>query len=137
MQGSYSSPLPAEKLFSLDSKNSGGDNFMVDDLFDFSNDDLVVATDAAIDSVTGNSTDSSTVTVVDSCNSSTFSGYDPNFSGDIACRNVADSNISGDLCVPVISYWQSFHECKWHLPFIICILKYYFIIYPEFLILFF
>lgn len=78
-----------------------GDHFMVEDLLDFPNDDDIM-TDGFFDTVTGNSTDSSTVTVVDSCNSS-FSGNEPHFSGDVGCRNFTDAQFSGELCVPVIS----------------------------------
>ncbi|KAL6973685.1 hypothetical protein U1Q18_027872 [Sarracenia purpurea var. burkii] len=51
------------------------------------------------DSVSGSSTDSSTVTVVDSCNSS-VSGNEPQSSGNISCRSYADALFSGELCVP-------------------------------------
>ncbi|KAF8400879.1 hypothetical protein HHK36_014182 [Tetracentron sinense] len=75
-----------------------GDHFLVDDLLDFSNEDAII-TDATFDNSAGNSTDSSTVTVVDSCNSS-FSGSDPHFSNDLGCRSFADDQFSGELCVP-------------------------------------
>lgn len=73
------------------------ENFTVDDLLDFSNEDAVMA-DGFLDNVTANSTDSSTVTAVDSCNS----GSGPHFSACIGSRSFADSQFSGDLCVPVI-----------------------------------
>ncbi|EEF45853.1 conserved hypothetical protein [Ricinus communis] len=90
-----------EKHHSLDSKPS---DFMVEDLLDFSNEDAVI-TDASFDNVTGNSTDSSTVTIVDSCNSSSFSGCEPCFNGaaDVGSRNFADAHFSNDLCVPLSS----------------------------------
>lgn len=86
-----------------------GDHFVVDDLLDFSHEDAVAdTTDEVFDAAAGNSTDSSTVTVVDSCNSS-FSGSDPHLSGDLACRNVADANFSGDLGVP----YDELAELEW------------------------
>ncbi|KAK9273490.1 hypothetical protein L1049_018300 [Liquidambar formosana] len=88
------------------------DHFIVEDLFDFSNeDDNNVVADANFDAVTttGTSTDSSTVTVVDSCNSS-FSNRDvPQFPGEIGCRNIADGNFSSDLCVP----YDDLAELEW------------------------
>ncbi|GLT85447.1 hypothetical protein SLE2022_036370 [Rubroshorea leprosula] len=90
----YCSQLTPEK------HGSGGDHFIVDELLDFSNEDAVV-NDNAVDSVAGHSTESSTVTVGDSCNSSSFSGSEPNFGGDIGCgRSLADGQFAGDLCVP-------------------------------------
>ncbi|KAG2691885.1 hypothetical protein I3760_08G026800 [Carya illinoinensis] len=77
-----------------------GDHFIVEDLLDFSNDDAVV-TDGTYDTAAGNSIDSSTVTVVDSWNSSSFSGGDQNFMGNFECRNFSDGHFSSDqLCVP-------------------------------------
>ncbi|KAF5461629.1 hypothetical protein F2P56_017708 [Juglans regia] len=79
---------------------AAGDHFIVEDLLDFSNDDAVV-TDGTFDTAAGNSIDSSTVTVVDSCNSSSFSGGDQNFVGSFGCRNFSDGYFSSDqLCVP-------------------------------------
>lgn len=107
-QSGICSQFANEKHHSLDSKPSGGggggDHFIVEDLLDFSNEDAVITDGSAFDTVTGNSTDSSTVTVVDSCNSSSFSGCEPCFKGDIGSRNFADVQFSSDLCVPVIPY---------------------------------
>ncbi|GMG99079.1 hypothetical protein Nepgr_000919 [Nepenthes gracilis] len=78
-----------------------GDHFTVEDLLDFSNDDGII-NDGAFDSITVNSTDSSTVTVLDSCNSS-FTGANPHLvhvGCDIGCQNFADMHFSSDLCVP-------------------------------------
>lgn len=107
--GSYCAQFSAEKHHSLDSNKSsnGGDHFIVEELLDFSNEDAILTDAAAFDDVTANSTDSSTVTVVDSCNSSSFSGCGPNFPGENnGCRNFSDAHFSGDLCVPVIHYMQ-------------------------------
>lgn len=110
-QSGFCTQFVTEKRHSIDNKaaggGGGGDHFMVEDLLDFSNDDDAVIADTPFEAATttttaGNSTDSSTVTVVDSCNSSSFSGCDPNFVSDIGCRNFPDANFSSDLCVPVI-----------------------------------
>ncbi|KAF8407090.1 hypothetical protein HHK36_006215 [Tetracentron sinense] len=74
------------------------DHFIIEDLLDFSNEDAVI-TDGTFDNITGNSTDSSTVTVVDSCNSS-FSGNEPHFPGALDCHNFDDTQFSSELCVP-------------------------------------
>ena len=91
------------------------ENFTVDDLLDFSNEDAVMA-DGFLDNVTANSTDSSTVTAVDSCNS----GSGPHFSACIGSRSFADSQFSGDLCVPVIPQifdLNFFKTSKFQFPF--------------------
>ncbi|KAJ0090826.1 hypothetical protein Patl1_12936 [Pistacia atlantica] len=106
-QGNYCSQFAAEKHHSFDSKTTAGDHFIVEELLDFSNEDAVVTDAATFDNVTGNSTDSSTVTVVDSCNSSSC---DPSFSADIACRNYADAHFSSDLCVPPL---DDLAELEW------------------------
>ncbi|XP_065049429.1 GATA transcription factor 12-like isoform X1 [Musa acuminata AAA Group] len=75
----------------------GEDQFSLEDLLDFSNEeeDETGGTLAAA----GNSTDSSTVTAVDSCSNS-FSGLEPHFSNDLVGRSLADASRSGDLCEP-------------------------------------
>lgn len=105
-QNSFCPQFVTEKRHSLDNNktNNGGDSFMVEDLLDFSNDDAVITDGgAAFDTVTGNSTDSSTLTVIDSsCNSSSLSGCEPaNFAADFGSRNFAEVPFSSDLCVPV------------------------------------
>lgn len=91
--------------FSSETKTPPGaavaDHFIVEDLLDFSNDDAMIITDPTFDSLPRNSTDSSTLNAVDSCNSSSFSGCHPNFVADIGSRNLLDANFSSDLCVPV------------------------------------
>lgn len=77
-----------------------GEHFIVEDLLDFSNEDAVFADDEGpFDGTTGNSTDDSTVTVMDSCNSS-LSGSDTHLSAEPLSVALADAHFSGDLCVP-------------------------------------
>ncbi|KAL3511753.1 hypothetical protein ACH5RR_024470 [Cinchona calisaya] len=89
-------------------ENQNINNFTVDDLLDFPKEDEVM-TDAFFDSITGNSTDSSSLTVVDSCNSS-VSGADTQFNGNLSCRNFTDTQFSGsELCVP----YDDLAELEW------------------------
>lgn len=94
--------------------SGAGEHFMVEDLLDFPNeeeDEAVVAAggdEAGFDAAAGNSTDSSTVTAVDSCSNS-FSGSDPHFSGDLICRSFAGASLSGDLCEP----YDELAELEW------------------------
>ncbi|XP_057958188.1 GATA transcription factor 12 [Malania oleifera] len=105
-KGGYCQPqYLSEKRHAADMKT--GDHFIVEELLDFSNDDPVVP-EGTFDTVTGTSTDSSTVTVVESCNSS-FSGCEPRFVGDIGSRNFGDTQFSGDLCVP----YDDLVELEW------------------------
>lgn len=99
-----------KRQYSSDNKTVAGtgDHFVVEEFLDFSNEDTVIA-DAAFDAVAGNSTDSSTVTVVGSCNSSNFSSCGPNFLNDIGCRNFADGQFSSELCVP----YDDLAELEW------------------------
>lgn len=91
---------PAEKRHG-DQKSC--EPFAIDDLLDFSNADAIMS-DGFFDNVAGNSTDSSTVTAVDSCNSSTSGGDNNNrFAAAIVPRGFAsDLQLTGELCVPVI-----------------------------------
>ncbi|XP_015894579.2 GATA transcription factor 9 [Ziziphus jujuba] len=86
------------------SEQKPGEHFTIDDLLDFSNEDAMV-TDGFFDNVAGTSTDSSTVTVVDSCNSSVCGG-EPQLSGN---RSFSESQFSGDLCVP----YDDLAELEW------------------------
>ncbi|KAL1315042.1 hypothetical protein HN51_041831 [Arachis hypogaea] len=96
---------------------STGDNFIVEDLLDFSNDDGIIANNngvvATLDSVTGNSgsANSSNTTVVESCNSSSFSfsGCEPSIIADIGSRSLVDGHFSGELCVP----YDDLAELEW------------------------
>ncbi|KAL3528709.1 hypothetical protein ACH5RR_008031 [Cinchona calisaya] len=83
-------------------------NFTVDDLLDFPKEDEVM-TDAFFDSITGNSGESSSLTVVDSCNSS-ISGGDGQCNGNLSCRSFTDTQFSGgELCVP----FDDLAELEW------------------------
>ncbi|KAD6118674.1 hypothetical protein R6Q59_024873 [Mikania micrantha] len=79
--------------------------FLIDDLLvDFPNHDDVVLNDAFFDNVIGNSADSSTVTAVDSCNSS-VAGSEALFTG-----NYSESRFSGvELCLP----YDDISELEW------------------------
>ncbi|EXB93387.1 GATA transcription factor 12 [Morus notabilis] len=103
--------VPEKRQYSSDSKAVAGvgDHFLVEEFLDFSNEDAVIA-DAAFNAVAGNSTNSSPVTVVDSCNSSNFSGCETNFLTDIGCQNFADGQFSSELCVPA---YDDLAELEW------------------------
>ncbi|GFQ00227.1 gata transcription factor 9 [Phtheirospermum japonicum] len=67
-------------------------------------------TDAFFDSLAGNSGDSSTVTAVESCNSSVSGGGDGQFNGNVSCRSFNESQFSGnELCVP----YDDLAELEW------------------------
>lgn len=88
--------------------NNNGVHFTVDDLLDFSKEDETM-TDAFFESLPGNSGDSSTVTAVDSCNSSVSGGGDGQFNGNVSCGSFNESQFSGnELCVPVIFSFSFF-----------------------------
>ncbi|CAA2953764.1 GATA transcription factor 9-like [Olea europaea subsp. europaea] len=110
-QGGYCNPqLTPEKRLS-DGKN--GDHFIIDDLLDFPNEDGMV-TDGPFEAVmTGNWTDSSTVTALDNSFNSSFSGRtaETHFAGDNigVCRSFADGQFSSELCVP----YDDLAELEW------------------------
>ncbi|KAK0595832.1 hypothetical protein LWI29_010418 [Acer saccharum] len=98
-----------EKRAVSDQKPGENFNFTIEDLLDFSNEEAIVAAEGGFfENATGNSTDSSTVT----CNSA-GSGGENNFSGNVGgCRNsnsFADSQFSGELCVP----YDDLAELEW------------------------
>ncbi|OWM78112.1 GATA transcription factor 4-like [Punica granatum] len=73
--------------------------FMVDDLLNFSNEDMAMTGDGFSDNAVANSAESSGFTAVDSCNSS-VSGGENYFSSSFGSRNFGDTSFSADLCVP-------------------------------------
>ncbi|KVH97998.1 GATA transcription factor 12-like [Cynara cardunculus var. scolymus] len=89
---------------------NNNNQFIIDDLLvDFPNNDDVVLNDAFFDNVNGRSTDSSTVTAVDSCNSSVSGGEAP-FSGNISSRRFSESQFSGvEICLP----YDDLAELEW------------------------
>ncbi|XVF74523.1 hypothetical protein PTKIN_Ptkin13bG0117200 [Pterospermum kingtungense] len=87
-----------EKRMSVEQKLA--ENFTVDDLLDFSNEDAII-NDGFFDNVAGNSIDSSTVT----CNSS-VSGGDNHFS---SVNFPHSSQFSSELCVP----YDDVAELEW------------------------
>ncbi|XP_052180917.1 GATA transcription factor 9-like [Diospyros lotus] len=93
-----------DNRFSDQKPSDNNGHLTVDDLLDFSKEDEVM-TDAFFDNVAGNSTDSSTVTVVDSCNSSVSSG-EFQFSCNVG---FPDSQFCGELCVP----YDDLAELEW------------------------
>ncbi|KAH6832466.1 hypothetical protein C2S53_019784 [Perilla frutescens var. hirtella] len=89
--------------------NNNGIHFTVDDLLDFSKEDETM-TDAFFESLPGNSGDSSTVTAVDSCNSSVSGGGEGQFNGNVSCRSFNEPQFSGnELCVP----YDDLAELEW------------------------
>ncbi|KAK4764914.1 hypothetical protein SAY86_026004 [Trapa natans] len=85
------------------------EQFAIDDLLDFSNEDVMESGDGLLDNVVmATSADGSTVTTVDSCNSS-LSGCNNKFSGSFSCRSLGSSSFSSELCVP----YDDLAELEW------------------------
>ncbi|XP_022153555.1 GATA transcription factor 4-like [Momordica charantia] len=85
--------------FSPEMQKSAADHFAVDEyLLDFSNEDVAM-TSGFFDNVAGNSSDSSTVTAVESCNSS-VSGGDNRLSGNFGSGSLCEAQFSSELCIP-------------------------------------
>ncbi|XAR67684.1 hypothetical protein NMG60_11002553 [Bertholletia excelsa] len=94
--GSY---LDAGDCHFFDHKVADNYPFAIDDLLELPKEEEIMTDIAFFDNVTGNLADSSSVTVVDSSNSS-GSGTEPRLSGDSSCPSFTDSQLSGELCVP-------------------------------------
>nr|GMC53819.1 GATA transcription factor 9-like [Ipomoea batatas] len=116
IDGSYLLPageaeFSSESRYVLEGKaamENNCNNFPVDDLLNFSVEDEVMA-DTFFDSVTG---ESSTVTGVDSCNSSISGGGGCNFNGNLGCRSFTDAAFPppSEICVPAARALQTrFH----------------------------
>ncbi|XP_014515971.1 GATA transcription factor 9 [Vigna radiata var. radiata] len=109
--GGYYAAGGADQFSQQDKRHADqkiGESFAIDDLLDFSHADAIMS-DGFFDNVAGNSTDSSTVTAVDSCNSS-ISGSDNRFAAAIVPRGYAgDPQFSGELCVP----YDDMAELEW------------------------
>ncbi|XP_009770170.1 GATA transcription factor 4 [Nicotiana tabacum] len=87
------------KPFDSMNNNKNNNNITVDDLLDFSKDEEVM-TDAYFDAIAGNSADSSSLTVVDSCNSLVSSGEE-HFDGNLSYRSFTDAPfLTSELCIP-------------------------------------
>nr|GME18809.1 GATA transcription factor 12-like [Ipomoea batatas] len=115
IDGSYLLPageaeFSSESRYVLEGKaamENNCNNFPVDDLLNFSVEDEVMA-DTFFDSVTG---ESSTVTGVDSCNSSISGGGGCNFNGNLGCRSFTDAAFPppSEICVP----YEDLAELEW------------------------
>ncbi|CAK9312961.1 unnamed protein product [Citrullus colocynthis] len=87
---------------------AGPEHFIVEELLDFSNDDDAVIGDGGglsynnNNNGNNNSTECSTVTVIESCNSSSFLE-------DISGSNLTDAHFSSELCVP----YDDLAELEW------------------------
>lgn len=88
-------------------QKASSEHFVIEELLDFSNEENVDAfiLEGTFESVTGNSTESSTVTALDSCNSS----GEPQLTSDLACQSFTDGRFSSDLCVP----YDDLAELEW------------------------
>ncbi|PKA65334.1 GATA transcription factor 12 [Apostasia shenzhenica] len=96
--------LPQEKQ-----GKAGRDQFTVEDLLDFSNGDDDDAGMAAGDGGRSDPADFSTITAVDS-SSNSFSGCsETQFSGELDCRSLTDTGITGEICA---SYEET-AELEW------------------------
>lgn len=88
-------------VVTVDQKPGENFNFTIEDLLDFSNDDAIMNDGGILENVAANSTDSSTVTS-NSAVSGRESNFPANFSGCRSSNSFADSQFSGELCVPLI-----------------------------------
>ncbi|XP_022979622.1 GATA transcription factor 9-like [Cucurbita maxima] len=85
--------------FSPDKQNSAAENFAVDEyLLNFSNEDMAMHS-GCFDNVAGNCCDSSTVTAIESCNSSASSG-DNLVLGNFGSGGFCEAQFSNELCIP-------------------------------------
>ncbi|TKY74542.1 GATA transcription factor 9 [Spatholobus suberectus] len=88
-QSTFCPQFPSDNMAPSNTNASAADHFIVEDFFDFSNDDDDAAvTDATFDSVPTD--DSPTVTPVDGTNKSNFPAADGHFSGDLSVPQYDD-----------------------------------------------
>lgn len=83
-------------------EKKAAEQFAIDELLDFSNEDAMASGDGFLDNVAATSGDSSIVTAIESCNSS-LSGGENQFSGSLGFRSLCGSSFSGELCFPVMT----------------------------------
>lgn len=95
-------------VVAADQKPGENFNFTIEDLLDFSNDDAIMNDGGILENVAANSTDSSTVTS-NSAVSGGESNFPANFSGCHSSNSFADSQFSGELCVP----YDDLAELEW------------------------
>ncbi|KAG0485011.1 hypothetical protein HPP92_009090 [Vanilla planifolia] len=94
---------------------AGGDQFVVEDLLDLSKQDeddtgMEASEGGGFDAPNGiTSTESSTVTTVDSCSNSVNGGPESYFSSELGCRSLGDAGLSGELCEP----YEELAELEW------------------------
>ncbi|KAM7255829.1 hypothetical protein ACFE04_011570 [Oxalis oulophora] len=97
LQGNFPSQYDATKQNNDVGGGDNSNNFIVEDLLDFSNeDDAPVITDGTFDSSVTEISSTVTNVVNDNSISSSFSTCEPNF----GCRSLADVNFSSDICLP-------------------------------------
>ncbi|KAJ1409824.1 Zinc finger, GATA-type [Sesbania bispinosa] len=96
----FCSQFPSDNMTTTN-VNASSDHFIVEDLFDFSNDDDAAITDATFDSLPANSIDDSPPLDHSTINS--------NFLPDISSRNSTDPHFSSDLSVP----YDELAELEW------------------------
>ncbi|KAE8650722.1 GATA transcription factor 4 [Cucumis sativus] len=85
--------------FSPDNKKSTAEHFPLDEyLLDFSNEDVAMHS-GFFDNVAGNCSDSSTLTAIDSCNSS-VSGGDNQLLAKFESGSFCEAQFSSELCIP-------------------------------------
>ncbi|KAK7410388.1 hypothetical protein VNO78_01129 [Psophocarpus tetragonolobus] len=82
LQNSFCPQFPSDTITPSNANTSAPDHFLVEDFFDFSNNDDDALTDATYDSLPAD--DSPTLTTLDSAHNSTFPPTDAHFSGDLS-----------------------------------------------------
>ncbi|XP_047324071.1 GATA transcription factor 12-like [Impatiens glandulifera] len=102
-----------------ETKTTAADLFAVDDLLDFSAEDAgagLVTADVITDSSGAGGGGGGGVTAVESCNSTSFSGSDQHFVGDVMGRRTLFDSHFSDLCLP--QYDDHVEELEWLSSFV-------------------